>query len=155
MNPIPRSLPALVTVLAAVVIAAVMTFDGDGATTATSGVVAGPAPAALATCRPLTQSRLYFGLDTPDGTISDGAWDAFVDQAVTPRFPQGLTLLDAQGRWRDAQGAAAGQRSRVVELVHADSAADRRALSEVIHDYKARFRQDGVLLTQAPVRACA
>ena len=34
----------------------------------------------------------------------DAAWDAFLADTVTPRFPDGLTVLDARGQWRDSEG---------------------------------------------------
>jgi hypothetical protein len=45
--------------------------------------------------------------------------------------------------------------SRIVEVIHADSAAYRRQLTEIVDTYKSRFHQRAVLLTQVPVRACA
>lgn len=113
-----------------------------------------PSSLQISTCTAQTQSRLYFGLDTPDGPVPDAAWEEFVDGVVTPRFAQGMTLLEARGQWRDAQGVTAKEKSRVIELVHADTAADRQALSEIVSAYKARFRQEAVLMTQASVRAC-
>lgn len=113
-----------------------------------------PIPLPVANCTHQVQSRLYFGLDTPDGPVTDTAWEAFVDGVVTPRFAQGLTIFEARGQWRDAKGATAKEGSRVIELVHADSAEQRQALNEIVSTYKARFRQEAVLLTQTPVRAC-
>lgn len=36
--------------------------------------------------------------------VSDEDWRAFLAAEVTPRFPDGLTVIDAAGQWRD--GAA-------------------------------------------------
>jgi len=71
------------------------------------------------------------------------------------RFGAGLTVLEARGQWRDARsGATTREASRVVEIVHADGPQRQRDLAEVAAHYKARFRQQAVLVTQAPVRAC-
>ena len=64
---------------------------------------------------PATEYRLYFGLT--DGTgevISQEAWQNFVDTAVTPRFPDGLTVLDAYGQWQPPGGDLIRQSSRVL-----------------------------------------
>jgi hypothetical protein len=112
-------------------------------------------PHRLSTCTPQVQSRLYFGLVTPEGPLGDAQWQAFIDDVVTPRFGDGLTVLDARGQWRDARsGATTREASRVVEIVHADAPQRQRELAEIATHYKARFRQQAVLVTQAPVRAC-
>jgi Protein of unknown function (DUF3574) len=119
-----------------------------------------PSPAAAAVltagmrCTAQTLSRLYFGLDTPDGPLSDAAWQAFVQAEIAPRLPAGYTLLQAQGQWRDAAGAVMQEDSRVLEVVGLDGLAERQALAEIVGRYKARFKQQSVLVTQAPVRAC-
>src|SRR5689334_16206478 len=61
------------------------------------------------------KSEIYFGSRTADGqTIDDRAWEQFVTQVVGPRFPAGLTVVDARGR----SGAdAALDRVRVLVLV--------------------------------------
>lgn len=105
-------------------------------------------------CAPQTLSRLYFGLDTPDGPVGDAAWQAFVSAEVAPRLPAGYTLLAAQGQWRDAHGAVKQEDSRVLEVVGDDGVAARQVLAEIVGRYKTRFRQQTVLVTQSPVRAC-
>jgi Protein of unknown function (DUF3574) len=117
-------------------------------------VVDAPLNAGMSSCKSQTQSRLYFGLDAPGGRVPDASWSEFVDRTVTPRFPQGLTLLEGRGQWRDAKGVTLKESSRVIEIVHADTVEERQALSEIVGDYKARFHQESVLLTQATVRAC-
>ena len=42
--------------------------------------------------------QLFFGRSTIEGgEVSDEAWAAFLADTVTPRFPDGLTVLDAAG----------------------------------------------------------
>jgi hypothetical protein len=111
------------------------------------------AAAALA-CRPQTLSRLYFGLETPHGPVSDAAWQSFVADEVSPRLPAGFTLLAARGQWRGDDGELHHEDSRVLEVVGHNVAADRQALAEIVGRYKLRFAQESVLLTQSPTRAC-
>ncbi len=44
------------------------------------------------------ESQLFFNLNTPDGRgVSEQQWVQFVAEVVAPRFPGGLTVLEAQG----------------------------------------------------------
>src|SRR5690606_17520158 len=50
------------------------------------------------------RTELFFGLSRAAGPeIGEAEFQGFVDREVTPRFPDGLTLLSAAGQWRDAQ----------------------------------------------------
>ena len=54
----------------------------------------------------LIEDELFFGLSTPGGgTISEAQWQAFLRDEVTPRFPQGLSVVDAAGQWRGNDGS--------------------------------------------------
>jgi hypothetical protein len=56
--------------------------------------------AAVETCKAdnqMQQTTLYFGLNRPAGAqITSNEWQQFVDQDVTPRFRDGLTVFDAR-----------------------------------------------------------
>jgi len=110
--------------------------------------------AAWLRCKPQTTHRLYFGAQMPDGEVDDVAWQRFVADAVAPRFADGFTVIEARGQWRGPDGAVVGERTRVLEIVAPDDAAVRQSLIELVATYKARFRQQAVLVTQVPVRAC-
>src|SRR6476660_1905311 len=48
-------------------------------------------------------TKLYFGLgpfDHPDQGVSEADWRGFLDREVTPRFPDGLSVLDVYGQWQ-------------------------------------------------------
>ncbi|MGI4746845.1 MAG: DUF3574 domain-containing protein [Janthinobacterium lividum] len=48
-------------------------------------------------------TRLYFGLgpaDQPAVGVSEATWRSFLDQEVTSRFPDGLSVLDVYGQWQ-------------------------------------------------------
>jgi hypothetical protein len=110
--------------------------------------VAGPAPAATAWL-----DRLYLGRSI-DGreAVTDEAWERFLRETVTPRFPDGYTVLRAEGRWRGAAtDTTEAERSFVLEMVHrGDSTANARVL-EIAREYRLRFRQQAVLRVTAPV----
>ncbi len=43
-----------------------------------------------------TRSDLYFGLDLAGGgAVDEEAWADFLGEVVTPRFPDGFTMIDA------------------------------------------------------------
>ena len=87
---------------------------------------------------------LYFGRNTPGGTeLSDSAWQQFVDEVVTPRFPAGLTIWDAAGQWRGASGRVERERSKVLTLLHAGDISAEHAVAEAIAEYKQRFCAGG------------
>jgi hypothetical protein len=48
----------------------------------------------------LLKDELYFGLTKPGGeTISESEWQEFVKIVITPRFREGLTVLDGSGQF--------------------------------------------------------
>lgn len=97
--------------------------------------------------------RLFFGRSIPGGgTVSDSAFAAFVDQVVTPRFPNGLTIYRADGQWRGEGGNVEREQSVVIEIVHPAGPAADAELREIADEYKRRFRQEAVLRVTVPVR---
>jgi hypothetical protein len=100
-----------------------------------------------------TRTTLYFGLSHPYGSVSETQWRAFLREQVTPRFPDGLTVWEANGQWRRDDGKIAHERAKILLLVHEDSAAIRPALEAIIASYKQRFYQQSVLWESASVCA--
>jgi hypothetical protein len=51
---------------------------------------------------PRTEVELYFGRNIGEtlGVDAD-AWVRFLDEEVTPRFPDGLSVIDLDGQWKD------------------------------------------------------
>jgi hypothetical protein len=71
-------------------------------------------------------------------------WAAFLAAEVTPRFPDGLTVLTGYGLWHDARGSLVQETSRLLHVWYAP-AADADARIEAIRAaYKARFGQESV-----------
>ncbi len=120
-----------------------------------------PAPATLQgdPARPESarwlRSELYFAigpLDAPDDDIREIKWRAFLDREVTPRFPDGLTVLDAYGQWRSrASNATSRLRSKVVIILCEDTASNRAAIDAIRVAYKVVTHDKSVLLTTEPV----
>jgi Protein of unknown function (DUF3574) len=118
---------------------------------------AGCAASGSMTCRSgeqrLVSETLYLGTATPDGVVDAAEWTRFLQQSVTPRFPEGLTVWQASGQWRGADGKIVEEPSHVLNLVHAGDAASERKVEEIAVEYKSRFRQEAVLRTRTAVCA--
>lgn len=93
-------------------------------------------------------SRVYFGQTTPNGVVTDAQWRVFVAESVTPRFPAGFTELQAHGHWRDSRGTIVNEATRIVEIAHDGAPLARARVRSVAADYKTRFAQQSVLVTQ-------
>jgi hypothetical protein len=94
----------------------------------------------------LVRDVLYFGRNRPDGgSVSDVEWQAFLDEVVTPRFPAGLTVVEAVGQWKGQSGQVERERAEVLTLLHAGDEPARRAVADVAAEYKRRFHQEAVL----------
>ena len=108
-------------------------------------------------CNPLgtayTRTTMYFGLNRPMGNISESEWQAFLRDEVTPRFPEGLTVLEADGQYRRQDGTIERERSKVLVIVHDNKPSTQEALNEVVLRYKQSFSQHSVLWETA--RVCA
>jgi len=64
---------------------------------------------------------------------------------ITPRFPEGLTITDAIGQWRDpANGRMVREPSKRVEIVLTGHADDEARLDAVVAAYRRRFHQHSV-----------
>lgn len=110
-----------------------------------------PAPSAETCAAPAEEravAQMFFGRNIGGALgVSDAEWAAFVDAEVTPRFPDGLTIADATGQWRDSETrAVVHEPSKVLTVFLADEAAGRRALDEIADAYKTRFQQQAVAL---------
>jgi hypothetical protein len=105
--------------------------------------------------QPMQQIELMFGRNVRGRSASgEAAWARFLAREITPRFPDGLTVLDAAGQWRDpASGRLARERSRLVIIVTAaDPPADDR-IAAIVAAYKQRFHQKSVGVVTSPVCA--
>jgi hypothetical protein len=94
------------------------------------------------------RDTLYFGRTGPLSgqiNVSEEQWISFVDATVTPAFPQGLTVLDAVGQWRNVLGFVMREPSKLVVLLHPRSAKDDAAIAGIIDTYRKNFGQEAVL----------
>jgi hypothetical protein len=77
--------------------------------------------------------------------VSEAQFERFVAREISSRFPDGLTILDGRGEWRDtARGTTVHEPSKVVEIVLPGKADDIGALNQIAAAYKSAFHQQSV-----------
>lgn len=118
---------------------------------AATGCVTTPGPSCPGGAQAAVLDQLYLGSARPHGPdVTAQDWDAFVREEIAPRFPQGFTVLEGEGQWRNADGSVARERSRVLQVAHPADAAGARAMDEIAARYKSRFDQEAVLQLGTP-----
>jgi hypothetical protein len=92
-------------------------------------------------------AQLFFGRTGADAPrITDAAFRRYVDEELTPRFPDGLTVMDGGGKWRGDENRMIREASKVVLIVlPAKRDADRR-VQAARAAYRSRFHQTSVML---------
>jgi uncharacterized protein DUF3574 len=96
--------------------------------------------------KPQQVVELMFGRKIADRmAVTEDEWTRFVDQEITPRFPNGLTVFSAASQWRDqASNKIVREPSKVVLIVLPGKAEDLARVNEIAQAYKARFKQQSV-----------
>jgi hypothetical protein len=99
-----------------------------------------------------TVAELLFGRNIGGQLgVTEAKWRAFLATEITARFPDGLTVYDAYGQWRNrTTNRIARERSKVVMIVLPGLASDDQRLTEIIAAYKERFKQQSVGLIVRP-----
>ena len=117
---------------------------------AVAGLLAGCATLPPLACSPgqeaMLTAELLFGRKIGERLgVSETAFRRFIDEEVTPRFPDGLTILDASGQYRDtASGTLIREPSKLLLIVLKDEAEGRARLAAIAEAYKSRFHQQSV-----------
>ena len=102
---------------------------------------------------PWVRTELYFGTTRDDGSAyTPEEFDAFLDTEITPRFPDGLTLLTGLGQWQGEDDEEVLQeRSQIlIILFPAETARESsEKLEEIRALYETQFNQFSVLRADA------
>lgn len=110
-----------------------------------------PEPPCPAGQERLRTAQLFFGRDVEGrGAVSEPQFRKYVDEELTPRFPDGLTVLDGGGQWKGPENRLIRESSKVVLIVLPRGREASTRLEAARAAYKARFRQDSVLLVTQP-----
>ena len=91
-------------------------------------------------------AELFFGRTIRGrADLTDQEWLGFASEVITPNFPQGFTVFDGEGQWRNPQTGVIGRERTKVLLVAAPRGPDlSQRLAAVIEAYKTRFHQHSV-----------
>ena len=120
-------------VVAALAFAAAPTLGGDAASCPPG-------------TEPFAEYKLFFGRSQGEvEVVSEADWGAFLAEEVTPRFPDGLTVLDAAGQWRDGSGTIVRERTKLLLVLAPPGADAMQRTDEIAEAYKRAFGQSSVL----------
>jgi Protein of unknown function (DUF3574) len=100
----------------------------------------------ISAAKPVTRTELFFGLRKPNGTeVNNAEFQQFLDREVTPRFPDGFTVISGQGQFKDTRGAILQERSKLLILLHPISASSNQQIQQIRTAYIKAFQQQSVL----------
>jgi hypothetical protein len=121
------------------------------------GILVFAPPALAQTCplsgqKPTLVAQMFFGQSVPGGRdISAKAWHSFLRREVTTRFPDGFTVFDAYGQWRDRVTSHVGrERTKVLEIATDDAPDVRTKLDAIAARYRTLFHQQSVGIVTMP-----
>ena len=106
------------------------------------------------------RSELYFAIaviddsnDTDPGlSAAQAQWRSFLDREVTPRFRDGLTVLDGEGQWLPrGQPMPHRLRSKILVILHQNTAQQRNSIDAIRLAWKRATGHQSVLWSQQPV----
>jgi len=98
------------------------------------------------------RTELYFGTAKPDGVVTEAQFREFIDRAVTPRFPDGLTVLKGDGQFRGEDNTVVKEQSFVLILLYPFETFDEssKRIERIRTLYKDLFAQESVLRVDDP-----
>ena len=122
---------------------------------ALAGCAPGGASCLLPQQRAMLQIDMFFGRSIEGrGPVSDGEWEDFARRVITPRFPDGFTVLDGHGQWMDpATRSIDGEPSKMVRIDTVAGADTALRVQAVADAYKAAFHQYAVGIATSAVCA--
>jgi len=99
-------------------------------------------------------TKLYFGLgqaDQPEKNISESEWREFLDREVTPRFPDGLSVLDMYGQWQGkTQTSPERLRTKCLIIDYPDTAENQAKVEAIRAAWKRKTGDQSVLRVTEP-----
>jgi electron transfer flavoprotein alpha/beta subunit len=101
----------------------------------------------------MVSAELYFGRSVRGRhAVGEREWSSFVERVVAVRFPDGFTVHDGVGEWRDPATRVTVREKTKILSVLAPAAADLgQRLQSVAEEYKRNFHQQsvGIVTTEA------
>src|SRR5437016_9351946 len=83
--------------------------------------------------KPQQVAELLFGRKIGDRVaVSERQWDRFVAREITPKFPDGLTIIDTRGQYREpTRNAIVREPAKLVVIVLPGDEQDEVRLAEI------------------------
>jgi len=96
--------------------------------------------------KPMVVADLLFGRNIGGRPgVTESRWSQFLAREITPRFPDGLTVLDASGQWRDRdKNRIVREPSKLVTIIMPADAEGQEKIDAIVAAYKRQFRQQSV-----------
>jgi len=100
----------------------------------------------------MTEVELLFGRNIGGKLgVSEAQWRAFLSREVSPRFPDGLTVFDTRGQWRDDKTRAlVREPGKIVRIILGADAGAMEKVDAVAAAYIKQFGQDSVGIVTRP-----
>jgi hypothetical protein len=99
------------------------------------------------------RTELFFGTAMPDGgAVTPEQFAVFLDNQITPRFPDGLTVLTGDGQFRGSDGIIIKEDSFVLILLYPVETfkENSRRIENIRKCYLQEFQQESVLRADDP-----
>jgi hypothetical protein len=93
----------------------------------------------------MQKTELFMGFEKPDGEVTEEEFSNFIETIVIPLFPDGLTILDADGYWNSPERGLIRERSKIVLILHDGMDESIEKIEKIRATYKSLFNQDSVL----------
>lgn len=99
----------------------------------------------------LRTAQVFFARDDGKGVaVSDAAFRKFVADEVTPRFPQGLSVLDGGAQWRGEANKMIRESAKVVSVAIPTGRNSSHPINAVRGAYRSRFKLDSQVQITEP-----
>jgi hypothetical protein len=99
-------------------------------------------------------TKLYFGLGPVDHLeqgVSEADWRIFLDREVSPRFPDGFSVLDVYGQWQSKNETAPERlRSKMLIIDYQDTAENRAKIEAIRAAWKQKTGDQSVMRVTEP-----
>jgi uncharacterized protein DUF3574 len=98
------------------------------------------------------RTELFFGTAKPVGAVTEEEFKLFLDEEVTPLFPDGLTVLKADGQFKGADGLTIKEDAFVVVLLYPvdGQKTSSRNIDLIRRRYMHQHQQESVLRVDDP-----
>jgi hypothetical protein len=94
----------------------------------------------------VTRTELFFGLRKQNGSeVNHAEFQRFLDREVTPRFPDGFTIISGGGQFKDERGTILQERSKLLILLYPSAATSNQQIERIRTAYIKAFQQQSVL----------